>query len=121
MTWILTRIDQSPLVFRGSVQVMNSLTSPAREEVRSMVMPRIIGSDSYMKTLEWVRTIDIPDRPHRLPDQNEFMRMVSERPRTGFEDFDIFGERKRGVSKEYELAYMEVMLERSREFINRAL
>lgn len=69
----------------------------------------------YRKALEWVKSIDIPDKPHGLPDQKEFTRMVAELPGAGYENYDEFEEQQHDIPEEYELAYMEVMLERIKD------
>jgi hypothetical protein len=67
----------------------------------------------YKKALEWVRSINIPGKPHGLPDQKEFTRMVAERPGV-YEEYDPHTEQQHDMPEEYELAYMQVKLERAK-------
>lgn len=72
-------------------------------------------TERYKKALEWVRSINIPGKPHGLPDQKEFTKMVAELPEAGYQEYDEFEEQHHDIPEEYELAYMEVMLERAKE------
>jgi hypothetical protein len=75
---------------------------------------KISDTDRYRKALEWVRSLNIAGKPHGLPDQKEFTKMVAELPEAGYEDYDEFSEQHHDIPEEYELAYMQVKLERAR-------
>lgn len=71
----------------------------------------ITGSDRYKEILEWVRTINVPGEPYGLPDQKAFSLMVAERP-GAYDGYDPHEEQMHDIPEEYELAYMQVKLER---------
>lgn len=79
-----------------------------------MAEQKISETERYKEALQWVRSINIPGVPYGLPDQKEFTRMVAERPEAGYEDYDAHEEQHHDIPEEYELAYMQVKLERAK-------
>jgi len=71
----------------------------------------ITDTDRYREILEWVRSIDMEGEPFGLPDQKAFSLMVAERP-GAYNGYEPHEEQLHDIPEEYELAYMQVKLER---------